>query len=87
MLQVPDLQPNMGLQWYLLTEAFPAMRAATTALCPAVAAASALALCARLPHRPLFLAALLCVISAMLKPYPSVSDISLYMVCLSPPVP
>ena len=84
-LQVDDLTPNIGLQWYLLSETFPHMRAATAAMCPALALITALALCGRLAHRPLFLAALLCALSALLKPYPSISDVSLYMV--RPPFP
>ena len=34
----------------------------------------------RLAHRPLFLAAALCAVAAMLKPYPTVADMALYMV-------
>lgn len=79
-MQVGDLTPNIGLHWYLLAETFPYMRVAATMLCPTLALVSALALSVRLAHRPLFLAALLCALSAMLKPYPSVSDVSLYMV-------
>lgn len=79
-MQVGDLTPNIGLQWYLLTETFPHMRGAVAMLCPTLALVSALALSTRLAHRPLFLAALLCALSAMLKPYPSISDVGLYMV-------
>lgn len=84
-MQVEDLTPNIGLQWYFMTESFPGMRTAAAALFSTLALGTAVALSTRLAHRPLFLAALLCTVSAMLKPYPSLSDVALYMV--PPPHP
>ena len=38
------------------------------------------AMSVRLAHRPLFLAAAVCTVDAMLQPYPTVADLALYMV-------
>ena len=38
----------------------------------------------RLAHRPLFLAMAVCAVAAMLKPYPTLADMALYMVSLLP---
>ncbi len=46
----------------------------------AAAAATAVPLALRLPHRPLLLALVQCVANALLKPYPSVGDVAQYLV-------
>ncbi len=44
------------------------------------AQAATAAMSVRLAHRPLFLAAVVCAVAAMLRPYPTLADMALYTV-------
>ena len=50
------------------------------------AQAATAAMTARLAHRPLFLSAAVCALAAMLRPYPTLADMALYMVRTLPTV-
>eukprot|EP00899_Mesostigma_viride_P007129 jgi/Mesvir1/16417/Mv18149-RA.2 len=79
MLRVEDLRPNLGLHWYFFTEMFDHFRALFTFVFAAMAPCYLLPLAFRLSSRPLFLAFSYLVLTAILKPYPSVADGALYL--------
>ena len=75
-MQAPDLTPNIGLAWYLNTEAFPATRLwcqLALLLAPWLAA---LPLACILYDRPVELWTLLSLSATVFGHYPSLSDLS-----------
>lgn len=79
-VQVDDLTPNVGLHWYFFAEMFAVFRPFWHFVFHALAGAMVGPLAARMPHRPLLGAVVGCITVAMLKPYPSLSDVAQYLV-------
>ena len=77
-----DLTPNIGQWWYFFAQIFPQQRPffafVAHALCGLFAVPAAL----RFPCRGLLLAVLQLGASAMLRPYPSLGDLGLYLTLL-----
>jgi phosphatidylinositol glycan class U len=79
-VQLDDLTPNIGLHWYFFAEMFEVFRPLWHFVFGAMAAAAVVPVAIRLPHRPLTVAVMQSCATALLKPYPSVTDISQYLV-------
>lgn len=82
MLVVDDLTPNIGLHWYFFAEMFEVFRPLWHFVFAAVAAAAVVPIAIRLPHRPLMVATVQSCAAAMMKPYPSVTDVAQYLALL-----
>lgn len=78
-----DYEPNMGLHWYFFTEMFPHYKTWFHCVFFFLSAVFSIPLAIRFSHRPLFLAFCQMVITAQLKPYPSVADMVLYLTFLA----
>ena len=78
-LSVPDLTPNVGLWWYFLIEIFDSFRDFFLGVFWLHLAGYSGGLTLRLRTQPLFVITTLLGIFAIFKPYPSISDISLYL--------
>ncbi|OJJ59884.1 hypothetical protein ASPSYDRAFT_44278 [Aspergillus sydowii CBS 593.65] len=81
-LLVPDLTPNIGLWWYFFIEIFDSFRDFFLGVFWLHLAAYAGSLTVRLRRQPLFVVTSLLGIFAVFKPYPSISDASLYFALL-----
>ena len=82
-LLVPDLTPNVGLWWYFLIEIFDPFRDFFLGVYWLHIVGYVGPLTIRLRQQPLFVITSLLGIFAIFKPYPSISDVSLYFAFLS----
>ncbi len=73
-LSVADYTPNIGLFWYFLTELFDAFRPFFKFVLHSHSLLLAAPLALRFPRRPLFVAWVLLLTAAALRPYPSAGD-------------
>jgi GPI-anchor transamidase subunit U len=78
-LSVPDLTPNVGLWWYFFIEIFDSFREFFLGTFWLHLAGYVGGLTLRLRRQPLFVITTLLGIFAIFKPYPSISDVSLYL--------
>ncbi|KAI5305667.1 RING-type E3 ubiquitin-protein ligase ppil2 [Ascosphaera pollenicola] len=78
-LLVPDLTPNVGLWWYFLIEIFDPFRGFFLGVFWLHLSGYVGALSLRIRRQPFFVITALLGIFAIFKPYPSVSDVSLYL--------
>ena len=81
-LLVPDLTPNIGLWWYFFIEIFDSFRAFFLGVFWLHLAGYVGGLTIRLRTQPLFVVTTLFGLFAIFKPYPSISDVSLYFAFL-----
>ncbi|KAJ5280764.1 hypothetical protein N7478_006136 [Penicillium angulare] len=81
-LLVPDLTPNVGLWWYFFIEMFDSFREFFIGVFWLHLAAYVGGLTARMRSQPLFIITSLLGVFAVFKPYPSISDASLYFALL-----
>ncbi|OAX84175.1 hypothetical protein ACJ72_01450 [Emergomyces africanus] len=81
-LLVPDLTPNAGLWWYFFIEIFDPFREFFLGVFWLHLASYVGALTVRMRTQPLFVITTLLGIFAIFKPYPSISDVSLYFALL-----
>ena len=81
-LVVPDLTPNVGLWWYFFIEIFDSFREFFLGVFWLHLAGYVGGLTVRLRRQPLFVITSLLGIFAIFKPYPSISDVSLYLAML-----
>ncbi|KAK2809187.1 hypothetical protein FQN50_004023 [Emmonsiellopsis sp. PD_5] len=81
-LLVPDLTPNAGLWWYFLIEIFDPFREFFLGVFWLHLAGYVGALTVRMRTQPLFVITSLLGIFAIFKPYPSISDVSIYFALL-----
>lgn len=81
-LLLPDLTPNVGLWWYFFIEMFDSFREFFLGVFWLHLGGYVGALCIRLRAQPLFVITSLLGIFAIFKPYPSISDTSLYFAML-----
>ncbi|KAJ5156689.1 hypothetical protein N7492_009492 [Penicillium capsulatum] len=81
-LLVPDLTPNVGLWWYFFIEMFDSFREFFLGVFWLHLAAYVGGFTARLRRQPLFIITSLLGIFTIFKPYPSISDASLYFALL-----
>lgn len=81
-LLVPDLTPNAGLWWYFFIEIFDSFRDFFLGVFWLHMAGYVGGLTLRLSHQPLFVITSLLGIFAIFKPYPCISDVSLYFAVL-----
>jgi phosphatidylinositol glycan class U len=81
-LLVPDLTPNIGLWWYFFIEIFDSFRAFFLGVFWLHLASYVGGLTIRLRTQPLFVVTTLLGLFAIFKPYPSISDVSLYFAFL-----
>lgn len=78
-ISVTDLTPNIGLWWYFFIEIFDAFRSFFVGVFWIHLIGYVGALTVRLPEQPLFVIIALFGLIAIFKPYPSTSDVSLYL--------
>lgn len=83
-VQLDDLTPNIGLHWYFFAEMFAVFRPLWHFVFAALSAAAVVPVAIRLPHRPLAVAAIQSCATALLQPYPSVTDVAQYLVSNCP---
>jgi phosphatidylinositol glycan class U len=81
-LLVPDLTPNIGLWWYFFIEIFDPFREFFLGVFWLHLAGYVGGLTIRIRRQPLFVITSLLGIFAIFKPYPSISDVSLYFALL-----
>lgn len=81
-LLLPDLTPNVGLWWYFFIEIFDSFREFFLAVFWLHLGGYVGGLCLRVRKQPLFIITTLLGIFAVFKPYPTVSDASLYFALL-----
>lgn len=81
-LLVPDLTPNVGLWWYFFIEMFDSFREFFLGVFWLHLASYVGGLTVRLRRQPLFVLTALLGVFAIFKPYPSISDASLYLAFL-----
>lgn len=81
-LLVPDLTPNVGLWWYFFIEMFDSFREFFLGVFWLHMASYVGGLTVRLRRQPLFVVSALLGVFAIFKPYPSISDASLYFALL-----
>ena len=81
-LLLPDLTPNVGLWWYFFIEMFDSFREFFLGVFWLHLGGYVGALCIRLRTQPLFVITTMLGIFAIFKPYPSISDTSLYFAML-----
>lgn len=81
-LLVPDLTPNVGLWWYFFIEMFDSFREFFLGVFWLHLAAYVGGFTFRLRRQPLFIVSSLLGVFAIFKPYPSISDASLYLALL-----
>jgi phosphatidylinositol glycan class U len=77
-LLLPDLTPNTGLWWYFFIEMFDSFREFFLGVFWLHLASYTAGICIRLRTQPLFAITTLLGLAAIFKPYPSISDTSLY---------
>lgn len=78
-ITVTDLTPNIGLWWYFFIEIFDAFRSFFIGVFWIHLIGYVGALTVRLPDQPLFVIIALVGLITIFKPYPSTSDVSLYL--------
>jgi phosphatidylinositol glycan class U len=78
-LLLPDLTPNVGLWWYFFIEMFDSFRSFFLGVFWLHLSSYVLGLTIRLRGQPLFVITTLLGIFAVFKPYPSISDTSLFL--------
>ncbi|KAL9107943.1 MAG: hypothetical protein Q9227_007265 [Pyrenula ochraceoflavens] len=83
LLSVPDLTPNIGLWWYFFVEMFDSFRDFFLGVFWLHIAIYVGGLTLRLHKQPLFVITSLLGLFGIFKPYPSISDISLYFAFLT----
>lgn len=81
-LLLPDLTPNVGLWWYFFIEMFDSFRNFFLGVFWIHLASYVAGLTIRLRGQPLFVLTILLGIFAIFKPYPSISDTSLFLAML-----
>ena len=81
-LLLPDLTPNVGLWWYFFIEMFDSFREFFLGVFWLHLASYVGGLCIRFRRQPLLVITTLLGIFAIFKPYPSISDTSLYLALL-----
>ena len=81
-LLVPDLTPNTGLWWYFLIEIFDPFREFFIGVFWLHLAGYVGGLTIRLRRQPLFVITALLGLFALFKPYPSISDVSIFIALL-----
>lgn len=81
-LLVPDLTPNVGLWWYFFIEMFDSFREFFLGVFWLHLASYVGGFTFRLRRQPLFIVSCLLGVFAIFKPYPSISDASLYLALL-----
>ena len=81
-LRVPDLTPNIGLWWYFFIEIFDSFRDFFLGVFWLHLAGYVGGLTFRLRSQPLFVITSLLGLFAISNPYPSISDVSLYLAFL-----
>lgn len=81
-LLVPDLTPNTGLWWYFLIEIFDPFREFFIGVFWLHLTAYVGGLTIRLRRQPLFVITTLLGLFALFKPYPSISDVSIFFALL-----
>ena len=81
-LLLPDLTPNVGLWWYFFIEMFDSFRNFFLGVFWLHLASYVGGLTTRLRTQPLFVLTILLGIFAIFKPYPSISDTSLFLAML-----
>jgi phosphatidylinositol glycan class U len=81
-LLLPDLTPNVGLWWYFFIEMFDSFREFFLGVFWLHLGSYVPGLCIRLRKQPLLVITTLLAIFAIFKPYPSISDTSLYFALL-----
>jgi phosphatidylinositol glycan class U len=81
-LLLPDLTPNSGLWWYFFIEMFDSFRAFFLGVFWLHLSSYVMGLTIRLRRQPLFVITALLGIFAIFKPYPSISDTSLFLAML-----
>lgn len=78
-LTLTDLTPNVGLWWYFFIEMFDSFRAFFLAVFWLHLSSYVGAFCVRIRTQPLLAITLLLGIFGVFKPYPSISDTSLFL--------
>ncbi|KAI9825867.1 MAG: hypothetical protein M1832_000808 [Thelocarpon impressellum] len=78
-LLLPDLTPNTGVWWYFFIEMFDSFREFFLGVFWLHLGSYVGGLCLRLRRQPLFIITTLLGLFAIFKPYPSISDTSLYL--------
>lgn len=78
-LLLPDLTPNVGLWWYFFIEMFDSFRSFFLGVFWLHLSSYVVGLTIRLRRQPLFVITTLLGIFAVFKPYPSISDTSLFL--------
>ncbi|KAI9834604.1 MAG: hypothetical protein M1826_000006 [Phylliscum demangeonii] len=78
-LLLPDLTPNVGLWWYFFIEMFDSFRAFFLGVFWLHLGGYVGGLSIRMRSQPLFVIVTLLGLFAVFKPYPSISDTSLYL--------
>jgi phosphatidylinositol glycan class U len=81
-LLLPDLTPNVGLWWYFFIEMFDSFRNFFLGVFWIHLSSYVGGLTIRLRRQPLFVLVILLGIFAIFKPYPSISDTSLFLALL-----
>ena len=81
-LMMPDLTPNIGLWWYFFIEIFDSFREFFLGVFWLHLVGYVGGLTIRLRKQPLFVITSLLGLLAIFKPYPSISDVSLYLAFL-----
>ena len=81
-LLLPDLTPNVGLWWYFFIEMFDSFRNFFLGVFWLHLSSYVGGLTIRLRTQPLFVLTILLGIFAIFKPYPSISDTSLFLAML-----
>ncbi|KAH8816411.1 GPI transamidase-like protein component PIG-U [Xylogone sp. PMI_703] len=81
-LLLPDLTPNVGLWWYFFIEMFDSFRAFFLGVFWLHLSSYVGGLTIRVRRQPLFVLTILLGIFAIFKPYPSISDTSLFLAML-----
>ncbi|KAK2623692.1 hypothetical protein QTJ16_006873 [Diplocarpon rosae] len=81
-LLLPDLTPNVGLWWYFFIEMFDSFRNFFLGVFWIHLSSYVAGLTIRLRRQPLFVITILLGIFAIFKPYPSISDTSLFLALL-----
>ena len=81
-LLVPDLTPNVGLWWYFFIEMFDSFREFFLGVFWLHLASYVGGLTVRLRRQPLFVLTAILGVFAIFKPYPSISDASLFLAFL-----
>jgi hypothetical protein len=74
-----DLQPNLGLWWYIMIEMFDPFRNFFIGVFQMHLLLWFVPMTIRFRFHPLLAATLLCTVTAIFKPYPTLGDVALYL--------